>query len=202
MTLTPKQQKVLNYIRKYFDEMGESPTYQEIQLHFNFKSLGSVVDYIKYLKKAGLVRTNSAHSARSLELVEQSEDNLLIPVLGKVAAGTPLTLLGDRDFCDNISVPQSMLTGGECFALEVEGDSMIEDGIFEGDYVVIKSTKSVSNGQTVVAMVDDGATIKKYFKRSDHIELQPANSALSSIIVKKHQEFAIQGVLVALLRRY
>ncbi len=201
VTLTSKQQQVLDYIKGFFGEQGMAPTYQEIQGHFGFKSLGSVVDYVNYLKKAGYVTTNS-NATRNLELVEQSEPNMLIPLLGKVAAGSPLTLMNDRDYANNISVPQSMVTSGECFALEVEGESMIEDGIFDGDYVVIKSQKTARNGQTVVALVNGAATIKTFWKKQNKIELHPANSSLKPILVSPDQDFQVQGVLVALMRNY
>ncbi len=201
MTLTSKQQQVLDYIKGFFDEEGMAPTYQEIQEHFGFKSLGSVVDYVNYLKKAGYVTTNS-NATRNLELIEQSEPNMLIPLLGKVAAGSPLDIVNDRDYTDNISVPQSMTTSGECFALEVEGESMIEDGIFDGDYVVIKSANTARNGQTVVAVVDGAATIKRFWKNKNKIELHPANSSLKPILVSNDQDFQIQGILVALMRNY
>ena len=113
-----------------------------------------------------------------------------------------LTLMNDRDYTDNISVPQSMVASGECFALEVQGESMIEDGIFDGDYVVIKSANTARNGQTVVALVDGAATIKRFWKNKNMIELHPANSSLKPILVDNGQDFQIQGVLVALMRNY
>jgi len=202
MSLTAKQQRVYDYVCEYIGDNGYSPTYQEIQDFFTFKSIGSVVDYVNYLKKAGYLRTGSANSARSLELVEQSEENALIPILGTVAAGFPIDLLRDRDYGESLSVPISFLSKGECYALQVQGDSMIEDGIFEGDFVVIRSKKTAGVGETVVALVNGAATIKKYYKKGSTVELHPANERLKPIIVDKGKDFEIQGVLVALMRKY
>ncbi len=199
MSLTPKQKNILDFITQFIHERGASPTFEEIRDHFNFKSLGSVHDYVNYLKKAGMLRSNSS-AARSLELVEQSEPNELIPLLGRVAAGSPLEVAQNHE--EHLSVPQSLIPRGKCFALQVEGSSMIEDGIFDGDHVVLKAQKNAQNGQTVVALVDGGATIKKYYKKENSIELHPANSALKPIVVEDGQEFSIEGILVALMRSY
>lgn len=200
MTLTTKQRKVYDFIKSYFNENRESPTYQEIQSYFNFKSLGSVVDYISYLKRAGFLRTNSSHSTRSLELVEQTEPNVLVPILGAVAAGSPLTIFQQEDYSNNLSVPSSMVRG-ECYALKVRGDSMVEDGIFDGDYVIIKSQTDARNGETVVANVDGSATIKVLEKKGALILLHPANPAYKPIKVQGGN-FDIQGILVGLIRKY
>ncbi len=203
MSLTPKQKKVLEFINSFINENGMSPTFQEIKDHFNLKSLGSVVDYVNYLKKAGMIKTNN-NSTRSLELVEQAEQNELIPILGSVAAGSPLEIADTHS--EFISVAQSMIPAmalkNNCFALRVQGDSMIDQGIFNGDHVIIKSQVSAKNGDTVVAMIDGGATIKTFYKKSNHYELHPANSAYQPIKVNKGQDFSIKGVLVALLRKY
>ncbi len=203
MSLTPKQKKVLEFIDSFINEHGSSPTFQEIKDHFGLKSLGSVVDYVNYLKKAGFITTND-NSTRNLELVEQAEKNELVPILGSVAAGSPLEIADHHS--DFISVAQSMIPAmslkNKCFALKVQGDSMIDQGIFNGDHVIIKSQVSAQNGDTVVAMIDGGATIKTFYKKNDHYELHPANSTYKPIKVNKGQDFSIKGILVALLRKY
>lgn len=200
MTLTSKQQKVFDFIESYIEENKQSPTYEEIRDFFGFRSLGSVVDYINYLKAAGYLRISSSNSARNLELIERSEPCELVPLLGKVAAGSPLDVSLNQSNGENISVPISMYRP-DCYALEIDGDSMIEDGIFDGDIVLVKKVNTARNGQTVVALVEGGATIKRYYKKENKIELHPANVRLKPIIVSKG-DFQIQGLLVGLIRQY
>jgi len=203
VSLTPKQKRVLEFIKSFINENGNSPTFEEIRDHFGLKSLGSVVDYVNYLKRAGMITTNN-NATRSLELVEQAEDNELIPILGTVAAGSPLEIADHHS--DYLSVAQSMIPRmalkNKCFALKVQGDSMIDQGIFDGDHVIIKSQISAKNGDTIVAVIDGGATIKTFHKKNDYYELHPANSAFKPIKVNKGQDFSIKGILVALLRKY
>ncbi len=201
MGLTKKQKEILDFIKNYIVDEGVSPTFADIQKHFNFKSKGSVFDYITYLKKSGHLKSDGG----GIELAELPESNILIPLLGKVAAGSPLQVyeaLGENEFLESLSVPQYMLsTRGNYYALKVEGDSMIEDCIANGDHIVIKSQKTAHQGETVVALVEGGATVKKFYKKRGRIELHPANSTMSPIIVKDG-DFKIQGVLVGLIRSY
>ncbi len=199
MSLTKKQKQVFDYICEYIDLNGYSPTQVEIKEHFNFKSLGSVQDYIRYLKNSGHL-VNDPNSVRGLRPVNKNEndDLLQIPLHGKVAAGNPIEAFEGNE---TIDIPANMIGKGNHFALTVSGESMIEDGILDGDIILIKEKNTAINGETIVATIDNEATVKRYYKKSNQIELHPANSSMSPIIVKGG-DIQIKGVLVGLYRSY
>lgn len=197
MALTKKQKDVLDFITEYVRENGFSPTQKEIQEHFGFKSLGSVQDYIKYLTNGGYL-VNDSHSVRGLCPSNVNQNSEEIPLLGSIAAGSPIEAIEHKDM---ISVPTHMLGKGQHYALKVKGDSMIEEGILSGDIAIIKHQTQAQNGQIVVAVIDNETTLKKYFKRSKQIELHPANSTMEPIIIKD-KECEIRGLLVGLIRAY
>ncbi len=202
MSLTKKQKQVYDYIVEYIEENDYSPTQMEIKEHFGFKSLGSVQDYIRYLKSANYIQ-NDTNSVRGLTPVTggltNSNDNVIdIPLHGKVAAGNPIEAM---EGSENISVPAGMIGLGSHYALTISGESMIEDGILDGDVIVVKEQKNASNGDTVVAVIDNEATVKRYYKKKSIIELHPANSTMKPIIIE-NGDFQIKGVLVGLLRSY
>lgn len=197
MALTKKQKEVLDFITEYVREHGISPTQKEIQNHFGFKSLGSVQDYIKYLTNGGYL-LNDSHSVRGLMPATVQQHTEEIPLLGEIAAGIPIEAIENSDF---ISVPTHMLGKGQHYALRVKGESMIEEGILNGDIAVIKHQTQANNGQIVVAVIDNETTLKKYFKKARQIELHPANSTMTPIIVQD-KECEIRGLLVGLIRTY
>jgi repressor LexA len=197
MALTKKQKDVLDFITEFIRESGVSPTQKEIQEHFGFKSLGSVQDYIKYLKDGGYLSSES-HSTRGLAPATTNTNAEEIPLLGKIAAGVPIEAIEHRD---TISVPTSLLKKGTHYALKVQGESMIEEGILSGDIAIIRHQLHADNGQIVVAVVDEETTLKTYFKKSKHIELHPANHKMKPIIID-NKECEIRGILVGLLRTY
>lgn len=197
MALTKKQKEVLDYITEYVREQGISPTQKEIQSYFGFKSLGSVQDYIKYLTQGGHL-LNDSHSVRGLTPASVQQNSEEIPLLGDIAAGVPIEAIENSDF---ISVPTHMLGRGQYYALKVKGESMIEEGILNGDIAVIKHQSQAVNGQIVVAVIDNETTLKKYFKKAKQIELHPANASMSPIIVRD-RECEIRGLLVGLIRTY
>lgn len=202
MSLTKKQKQVYDYIVEYIDENDYSPTQMEIKEHFGFKSLGSVQDYIRYLKNANYIQ-NDTNSVRGLTPVtsgsNNSNENVIdIPLHGKVAAGNPIEAIEGSEI---IPVPAAMIGNGNHYALTISGESMIEDGILDGDVIVVKEQNNASNGDTVVAVIDNEATVKRYYKKKASIELHPANSTMKPIIVKSG-DFQIKGVLVGLLRSY
>lgn len=216
MGITKKQKEVYDYIAHYTHEYGYAPTQKEIRDHFGLKSFGSVQRYIKYLVDAGYLE-NDENARRGLVVLApptpfagmtanaaapsslQGED---IPLLGKVAAGNPIEAIENPD--DTITVPLQMLSPNyRHFALRVQGDSMIEDGILENDIVVCRSQNTALPGQTVVAVVEGEATVKRFYKKAGHYELHPANSTMSPIIVRPQDgEFKVVGILVGLLRSY
>lgn len=197
MALTKKQKEVLDYITGYVRENGYSPTQKEIQEFFGFKSLGSVQDYIKYLTSGGYLQ-NDSHSVRGLMPATVQQNSEDIPLLGNIAAGTPIEAIENTDM---ISVPTHMLGRGTHYALKVRGESMIEEGILSGDIAIIKHQTQADNGQIVVAVVDNETTLKRYYKKSKQIELHPANKTMKPIIVKD-KECEIRGLLVGLIRTY
>ncbi len=197
MALTKKQKEVLDFITEYVRENGYSPTQKEIQEHFGFKSLGSVQDYIKYLTSGGYLN-NDSHSVRGLmpSTVQQHTED--IPLLGNIAAGTPIEAIENTNM---ISVPTTMLGKGRHYALKVKGESMIEAGILDGDVAIIKHQTQADNGQIVVAVVENETTLKRYYKKSKQIELHPENKAMKPIVIKD-KECEIRGLLVGLIRTY
>ncbi len=197
MSLTKKQKEVLDYIISFFASYDRSPSYSEIQKHFGFKSKGSVQDYVKYLRGAGYLEETESGV---IELSEKPESMTQIPLLGDVAAGTPLETESNQDV-ELISVPQEMTGRGKYFALNVKGNSMVDDGILDGDIIVVKSQKEARDGQTVVAIIDGGATVKRYYFRKNKIELHPRNKELSPLIVDQG-DFSIEGIVTGLVRNY
>ena len=197
MMLTPKQKRLLDFIQHYAETKGYPPTQREIAARFRLKSLGSVQDYLKALERKGYLN-KSSYGRRAIQLNEIGADAVRLPLLGTVAAGQPIEAI---EVQDRIDVPKSLLGGGENFALRVRGDSMIEDGIHEGDLVIVRRQPTAQRGQTVVAMIDGDATVKKFYVHGNRVELRPANSALQSIWVGQEQGFHILGVVVGLMRR-
>lgn len=205
MAITKKQKAVLDYITNYINDYGYSPTQDEIRNQFNLKSLGSVQRYIKYLIDSGHLQ-NDNNARRGLVVTEEqsthSNHEFEIPLLGSVAAGNPIEAIESAD--ESISVPIHFISPNyKHFALKVKGDSMIEDGILNGDIVICRSQATAKNGETVVAIIDNETTLKKFYLNKEFIELRPANSSLTPIIVPKSQEnFSIAGLLVGLIRSY
>lgn len=196
-SLTPKQQSVLSFIQEYSAAHGYAPTQQEIAERFGFRSLGTVQNYLVRLEQHGLLR-RSWNGKRSLEVVQpEPPASLELPLLGYVAAGRPIEAVVTDDV---LEVPPSMLGRGENFVLRVKGDSMVEDGILDGDYVVVVRQETAHNGQTVVALVDGEATVKRFHRFAERIELHPANSAMEPIPVTPEQQFHIEGVVVGVIR--
>ncbi len=202
MSLTRKQKQVYDYIVEYIEQNDFSPTQMEIKENFGFKSLGSVQDYIRYLKSSGYL-ANDTNSVRGLtplnpNALGKSQDVIDIPLHGKVAAGNPIEAL---EGSETITVPSSMIGFGNHYALTISGESMIEDGILDGDLIVVKEQNTAKNGDTVVAVIDNEATVKRFYKKSNQIELHPANSTMKPIIVTQG-DFQIKGVLAGLIRAY
>jgi len=199
--LTEKEEKVYGFIKGYFDKYGRAPTYAEIRDKFNYSAISTVQDFINQLKMKGYIEAPiGTNRKRALELVENDFSDLAkIPLSGTVAAGQPIEAVETRDYVD---VPKNLLKkNGDYFALKVKGDSMIEDCIMEGDVVVIKRQSNASNGQTVVAILDNEATIKRFYRKKGQIELHPANPNYKIIKVPENSEFKILGVLASVIRR-
>lgn len=204
MNLTPKQLRILQLIRDARIRKGYSPTMQELADQIGVSKV-TVFEHVEALiKKGALVR--EPNKARSLSIadgvvVPDEGRPLRFPLVGKIAAGNPIERVADQeevDLAEILSGPQSR--ADSTFALKVEGDSMRDEGILDGDYVLIERTQVASNGDRVVALLPDGSTtLKTFFKEDDHIRLQPANPAFDPIRVKFCQ---VQGVVKGVVRRY
>jgi len=198
MNLTEKQNDVYRFISRYISQQGTSPTYDEIRQHFGFKSFQSVQKYLAQLERKGYIRIPERNRSRMIELIEHGGSTVVLQMAGIVAAGSPIEAIEQQETVD---VPEEMLGWGNYFALKIKGSSMVEDGILDGDTIIIQKQATANNGQTVVALVDGHATLKNFYRRDEEIELRPANSSMESIFLREG-EFVIQGVMVGLLRQY
>lgn len=205
--LTERQRDILNFIREFQKERGIAPTHREICDHFGFSSYGTVYKHLSLLEKKGLIRRDW-NQKRGVELVDKPESpetaassstTLELPLFGYIAAGRPLEV----DTSDEtISVPSHLTRrGGQNFVLKVRGDSMVEDGILDGDLVIIARRENADNGEMVVANVSGEVTLKRLYREGDRVRLQPANSMMSPIYAAA-RDVAVQGVVVGLMRRF
>ena len=196
--LTEKQQAIYDYIRRYITEHGMAPSYEEIRKALRFRSYNSVQKYLKKLEEKGYIKSPWKNRKRALELVDPGPMSLTVPLLGRVAAGRPIEAIS---LPETIEVPEALLRGEDHFALKVVGDSMVDDGIRDGDIVIVKRQRDARNGQTVIALIGDDATIKQYQRRGARIELHPANPRMRPIVVGE-DDLQIQGVVIGLIRRF
>ncbi|NUM88614.1 MAG: transcriptional repressor LexA [Bdellovibrionales bacterium] len=200
--LTPGQKKFLDFLGAYRERHGYAPSQREIASALGLSSVGTVQRYKQKLVEIGAIEsTGTARGLRNLmPLAETNVEALLLPLVGKVAAGLPIEAVEQQEL---VEVPSSLIRKrGEHFVLTVEGESMIEDGILPGDKVIIRRQAVAQNGDTVVALINNEATIKRYQKGDHGVELHPANSAFSVLHVPDNSDFRIEGVLVAVLRTY
>jgi repressor LexA len=203
--LTERQRDILQFIRDFQKQRGVAPTHREICDHFGFSSYGTVYKHLSLLEKKGLIRRDW-NQKRGVEVVEQNEPAKAaeregvreLPLFGYIAAGKPI----DVDVSDEtITVPEHLTSRGENYVLKVRGDSMIEDGIFDGDLVIISRRERADNGEMVVANVGGEVTLKRLYKEGERVRLQPANSMMSPIFAPA-RDVAVQGVVVGLMRRF
>ncbi len=212
--LTKKQKLVLETIAHAIDEKGYVPAVREICTAIGLSSPSTVQVHLNSLEKRGFIHRD-AQKSRSITLTakgreelglpedeavvyqEPSDFNLItLPLLGQVAAGVPI--LAEENIEDRITLPVDIVGDSASFLLSVQGESMIEAGINDGDYLVVKEQPTAVNGDIIVALIDDGATVKRYFREKDHIRLQPENSSMEPILTR---DCAIVGKVVALFRR-
>ena len=197
--LTPKQLRILTLIRDFQRKHGYSPTMQEIADTLGVTKV-TVFEHVSGLEKKGLLR-RSRHRARSLELTSRvsfpDEPSTTLPLVGHIAAGQPIEAVESHE---QIDLEELFATRAGAYVLKVRGNSMIDEQIRDGDYVIVERRDTARNGETVVALLeDDEATLKKYYKEGNRIRLQPANPAFEPIFVENVQ---IQGVVIGVLRTY
>jgi repressor LexA len=199
--LTDRQREVLDFITDSIRKRGYPPTLREIGSHFGIRSTNGVNDHLRALEKKGYLHREDLKS-RALRPLMTEEDFVDVPVLGKVAAGQPM--LAVQNYEDTVKVDRFFIgQSREVFALRVKGESMIEAGIFDGDYVFIRKQLQAAPGEIVVAMIGDEATVKRYYPEGDNIRFQPANAAMSPIIVRKRDFRSVNllGVVIGVYRK-
>jgi repressor LexA len=194
--LTDRQRKIYEFIRKKIETRGYGPTVREIGLEFDIKSPNGVMCHLKALSKKGLI-IREDRSARAIQLVDHRAPAVGLPFLGAVAAGSPVEAVDQNDRLE----VDSMFAGPKRFVLQVHGNSMIEEHIQDGDYVVIQKQETADNGERVVAMIEGDVTLKRFYKEKDHIRLEPANGAMAPIVVDPTRDTKVLGVLVGVLRK-
>ncbi len=200
MKLTEKQKDFLRFLSQYINEWSRSPSFDEICSHFGFTSYNTVTTYLRTLERKGYVRLpGKKNQKRAIEVISPVETKRFeLPLLGRVAAGKPIEALEQVDV---IEVPPSMAEQGDHFVLQVKGDSMKEDGILDGDFIIVRKQPTAQNGETVVALINNEATVKKYYRRKAHVELRPAHAGMEPIIVREGN-LQIRGKVVGILRQY
>ena len=207
--VTKRQQAVLDCIEACIQEKGYGPTVREICQSLGLSSPSTVHVHLKALEEKGLIKRDPLKS-RSITLTHPHDEagvieNVIapsfgraveVPLVGNVAAGSPI--LAEENITDTMTLPTDIVGDAPSFMLSVRGDSMIEAGINDGDYVVVKEQPVANNGDIVVALIDDGATVKRFYREKDHIRLQPENSSMDPIITR---DCSIAGKVVAVFRR-
>ena len=208
--LTKRQAQTLDYIRLSIEERGYPPTLREIGEYMGIRSTNGVNDHLRALERKGYLRREDMKS-RALRVVNMNEraapstpeEGLLdVAILGRVAAGMPL--LAEENVVDTVRVDRMMVRGGrEVFGLRVAGDSMIEAGILNGDYIFVRKQPTAERGDIVVALIGDEATVKYYYPEKDYVRFQPANSQMAPILVRAgdFKPTMLLGVVVGLFRR-
>jgi repressor LexA len=202
MPLTKRQKEILDHVDEYIQAHGYAPSFEEIARAFGYSSLATVHEHLSNLERKGYIR-KTYNESRSIEMVSRdgAPSGLELPLLGAVAAGLPIEAIPGREV---LSVPPDMVKPGrDSFVLRVEGDSMIDEQIRDGDYIVVTSQPTASDGDMVVALVGgDSATVKKlYREQGGRIRLQPANAAMAPIVVDA-DDVVVQGVVVGLIRKF
>ena len=199
--ITAKQKQILDYIKDEILKRGYPPAVREICEAVNLKSTSSVHSHLETLEKNGYIKRDPT-KPRAIEICDDNfqmvrTEMVSIPIIGQVAAGMPI--LAEQNIESYFPVPADMVPSGETFALKVIGESMINAGIFSGDQIFVKCCQTANNGDTVVALIDDSATVKTFYKEDGHIRLQPENDSMEPIIVDDCQ---ILGKVFGVFRLY
>lgn len=203
MALTKKQRQILDYVTEWIKTNRYAPSYQEVADYFGLSSKATVYEHIRNLEDKGYIRVKD-NTARSLELVEVDEAEFAhsmsaveLPLVGLITAGEPIEAIEERE---TFSVPTHLVRDPNSFVLKVKGESMIDEGILDGDYVIAERNYYPQNGDVVIALLDNAyATLKKYYREKNRIRLQPANTTMKPIYA---QNPVIQGIVRAVIRKY
>jgi repressor LexA len=202
MPLTKRQRQILDYLNSYSAEHGYAPSFEEIAEQFNYNSLATVHEHLTNIERKGYIK-RTYNESRAIEILPSDVISRAVelPLMGAVAAGAPLEAMTTDE---TVSVPEDFVRrSGNHYALRVRGQSMIEDQIRDGDFVVVHDRQSADNGDMVIAMLDGGgATVKRYYRERDgRIRLQPSNEQMAPIYVREDQ-MQVRGIVVGVLRRY
>jgi repressor LexA len=202
MPLTKRQREILTYLAAYSEQNGFAPSFEEIAGNFSYNSLATVHEHLTNLERKGYIK-RSYNESRAIEIMptEATPRAIELPLLGTVAAGMPIEALEQNE---TYTVPDAMVgRGGNHYVLRVRGNSMIDEQIRDGDFVVVNERQRADNGEMVIAMLNgNSATVKKYYRERDgRIRLQPANETMQPIYVHEN-DITIQGIVVGVLRRY
>ena len=197
--ITPKQQEILDFIKSEILSKGYPPAVRDICEAVHLKSTSSVHSHLETLEKNGYIRRDPT-KPRAIEIMDDSfnlsrREVVNVPMVGTVAAGQPI--LAQEHIEGYFPIPAEYMPNTDCFMLKVKGESMINAGIFDGDYIMVRQQNVASNGEMIVALVDDSATVKTFYKENGHYRLQPENATMDPIIVDKVQ---ILGKVIGLLR--
>lgn len=200
--ISQKQSEILEYMKNEILNRGFPPSVREICEAVNLKSTSSVHSHLETLEKNGYIRRDPT-KPRAIEIVDDNfnlvrRETVNVPIVGKVAAGQPLLAMENVE--GYFPIPSEFMPNNKTFMLVVEGDSMINAGIFNGDYVLVEQQPTAENGQKVVALVDDSATVKTFYKEKDYIRLQPENDSMDPILVGPEQVFQILGKVIGVFR--
>ncbi len=197
--LTRRQQEILTFVYRYTESHGYPPSVREIGQAMGLTSSSTVHSHLEALARKGFLRRDPS-KPRALEILRDERAPLprtvLLPVIGQVTAGTPI--LAEQNIEDYVALPADLLNGSEAFVLKVRGDSMIEDGILDGDLLIVRRQANAGNGDIVVARLGEEATVKRFYREGERIRLQPANQALQPVYVR---DVVIEGKAVGVLRR-
>lgn len=202
MSLTKRQREILTFLADYSDEHGYAPSFEEIAEQFGYSSLATVHEHLSNLERKGYIR-RSYNESRAIELVPSDAfaRAVYLPLMGSVAAGAPIEAITGNE---SLAVPEDLVSrSGNHYVLRVRGNSMIDEQIRDGDFVIVNERRSVDNGETVIALIDNtSATVKKFYRERDgRVRLQPANQTMPPIYVHEN-DLLIQGVVVGVMRRY
>jgi repressor LexA len=199
--ISNKQKEILNFLKDEIRMKGYPPSVREIANAVGLKSTSTVHGHLERLEKKGFIRRDPS-KPRAIEILDCStylskKELVNVPVVGKVTAGEPI--LAVENIEDTFPIPAEYLNNSDVFMLTVRGDSMIEAGILDGDYVIVQKQPTASNGEIVVALIEDEATVKTFYKEEDHIRLQPENSAMEPILVR---DVIILGKVIGVIRMF
>ncbi len=202
MSLTKRQREILDYLASYTEEQGYAPSFEEIARQFNYNSLATVHEHLSNLERKSYIK-RAYNESRGIEVLpsEAMPKSVVLPLMGTVAAGMPIEAVQTHE---TIGVPEDFIRrGGNHYVLRVRGNSMIDEQIRDGDFVVVNGKQSADNGEMVIALIDGtSATVKKFYREKDgRIRLQPANEMMSPIYVHEN-DVSIQGTVVGVLRKY